>query len=265
MFPGADATDLAAANGKLYVSDSAYGKIYRTDYSGNGLTEAATGLTKPRTITLDDAGNIIVLDEDGERRMATVSAADGSINRHAGTSEFRVGNVPQIEFANIFGGRVYGIDRNIKSVIALQRSGTGYGIPEKRFELGELDSGKDVHVADLKIYLLANIKQGLYRALNNEDDTPVLEGLAEGENLFAATALYVDDVYVFIADPSKQRILVFNKEVRTLPLKAQYIYRGGGDKFKNIKEIVADRSSGRLFVLDGTAVYSLELGKLEQF
>ena len=265
MFPGAEATDLAAAGGSIYLSDSTYGKIYQTDYAGANLREVVAGLTKPRTITIDDAGDVVVLDEDGEKRLATVSVKDGSVNRHSGTSEFRVGNVPQIEFANIFGGRVYGIDKSIKAVIALQRSGSGYGIPEKRFELEELSTGKDVQVSDLKIYLLANVKQGLYRSLNNKDDTPVLTGLAEGEDLFAATALYVNELYVFIADPAKQRILVFNKDVSELTLKAQYVYKGEGGKFKNIKEIVADRERGKLFVLDGTAVYELQLNQLDQF
>ncbi len=262
LFPGAVASDLAGADGSLYISDSAYGKIYKTDYSGNNLKEVANGFTKPRSITLDDKGNIIVLDENGDNRIAIVSQ-DGTVARQAGTSEFRVGNVPQIEFANIFGGRIYGVDKNIKAVIALQRSDTGYGVPEKRFDLDGFDTAKDIQVSDLKIYVLAAVKQGIYRALNNKDDTPVLTGLNQNEDLFAATALYINDVNVFVADPAKQRILVFTKDVTQMALKAQYVFKGNA--FKNIKEIYADREKGKLFVLDGTSVYALDLSKLAQF
>jgi hypothetical protein len=262
LFPGAIASDLAGADSSLYISDSAYGKIYKTDYSGNSLKEVASGFTKPRSITLDDKGNIIVLDENGDNRIAIVSP-DGTVARQAGTSEFRVGNVPQIEFANIFGGRIYGVDKNIKSVIALQRSESGYGVPEKRFTLDGFDTAKDIQVSDLKIYVLAAVKQGIYRALNNKDDTPVLTGLNQNEDLFAATAMYINDVNVFIADPANQRVLVFNKDVTQMSLKAQYVFKGNA--FKDIKEIYADREKAKLFVLDGTSVYVLDLNKLAQF
>ncbi|KXK26766.1 MAG: hypothetical protein TR69_WS6001000787 [candidate division WS6 bacterium OLB20] len=266
LFPGASPSDITLSGGTLYISDREYGKVYQIPASGGSLTELATGLTSPRSITADNNGDIVVLDEDGDRRLGTISAEDGSIVRHAGTSEFRLGNIRDIEFVDIFGGRVYGVDQSIKSVVMLQRSGDAYGIPSKRFELEELSTGTDLSINDLKIYVLADIMQGLYRALNNENDTPQLLGLDQGENLHQATAMFVDEVYVYIADPVNKRILVFVKDVETMPLKAQYQYKGPDDgTFANIKEIIADRSSGKLFVLDGTAVFELPLAGLENF
>lgn len=266
LFPGANPSDIVISKNELFISDSEYGKIYRSSLSGADLKEFASGLTRPRSITADNNGNIVLLDEDGDRRLATVNREDGTITRHAGTSAFRLGNVAQIEFADIFGGRIYGVDQSIKSVIMLQRSGESYGIPERRFSFDELSRGTDIAISDLKIYLLANIKQGLYRALNNVDDTPVLTGLNSGENLFSATALFVDEVNVYIADPSKKRILIFPKDVNQINLRAQYVYRGESDSvFTNIKEIIANRQNGKLYVLDGTKVYELSLAQLEKF
>ncbi|MFQ5493132.1 MAG: hypothetical protein ACE5DX_03175 [Candidatus Dojkabacteria bacterium] len=265
VIPGANASDITLADNKVYISDREYGKIYSTAYAGGEIDELVQGLSKPRSITADSEGNIVVLDENSDERLATVNKNNGTINRHSGTSEFRLGKVQQIEFADIFGGRVYGIDQSIKAVVALQRSGDAYGIPEKRFELPQLSTGNDIQISDLKVYLIADIKQGLYRALNNVNDTPILVGLAPGENLHAATAMFVDDVHIFIADPENRRILVFKKDLEELNLRAQYKYKGDGSTFSDIREIVADRKAGKLFVLDGSKVYALELSDLNEF
>lgn len=263
LFPGADASDIAISNNMILVSDRQYGKVYEFDYNGKNMKELASGLTSPRSIAVDENGDVVFLDEDAERRLGTIKRADGTMTRHAGTSEFRLGNVTQIDFANIFGGRVYGIDQNLKSVVALQRTDRGYGIPEKRFELSELASGKDIQIDNLKIYLLAPIKQGLYRSLNNKDDTPALSGLEQGENLFDATSLYINELYIFIADPVNKRVLVFDKLSNPIALKAQYVYRGDNSTiFANIKDLMVDNAQEKIFVLDGSAVYELDLKKI---
>lgn len=265
LFPNANPSDIVIANNEIFITDQANGKIYRSNLSGTNLKELVGGLTRPKSLTVDNKGNIVFLDEDGDRRMGTVKLDDGSVNRHAGTSDFRVGNIDQIEFADIFGGRVYGVDKALKAVVALQKSGEGYGVPEKRFELNGLGSAQDIQIADLKIYVLADIGQGLYRSLNNKDDSPIIKGLNEGEDLFGATAMYVGDTHVFVADPTTKSILVFTKDVTEILLKARFVYKGTENVFTDIKEVVADKNSGKIFVLDGTKVYSLDSSKLSTF
>ncbi|MCA9383242.1 hypothetical protein KC909_02650 [Candidatus Dojkabacteria bacterium] len=262
-YPGADTVDMVLGNGNVYVADKQYGKIYQVDYAGNSPSVLVEGLEQPKTITLDDNGDIVFIDENGDKRMGTISTSDGSIIRHSGTSEFRVGNISAIEFSDIFGGRVYGIDQSQNKVIVLQRSGTAYGIPQNRFELAQLSNAPDIHVIDLKIYVLADINQGIYRFYNEQDDSPLITGIESGENLYDATAIYIDGLYIYVADPVNQRVMVFTKASSEIDLVAQYKYRGSdSDGFKNIKEIQADREAGKLFVLDGTKVYELDLSAL---
>lgn len=268
-FPGSNTVDIDINNGEIFVADKEYGKIYRVSYTGGSPSELTSDLDQPRSISIDDNGDIIVLDANEDMGLSTVSIADGVVKRHAGTSTFRVGNITQIEFTDILGGRVYGIDQSLKQVVYLSRAGDGYGIPQSRFSLDELSSGVDLSINDLKIYTLADINQGLYRFYNEVDDTPSLNGLESGENLYDASALFVDGVYVIIADPGNQRVLVFEKvnpnTTTEINLIGQYVYRGDGDVFKNIKEIVADRANNKLFVLDGSKVYQLDLKELNQF
>lgn len=265
-YPGTDPSDLVLSNGSLYISDREYGKIYQVGINGSDPSEVISGLERPKTITADEKGNIVVLDENGENRLATVYVDTSEIQRHAGTSEFRVGNVSAIEFADIFGGRVYGIDQSSQKAIVLQRSGENYGIPQARFELAELANAPDLHVIDLKIYVLADINQGLYRFYNELDDSPLLTGLNDNENLYQASSIFVDAEHIYIADPVNRRILVFTKDIEVGNIVAQYQYRGSDtDTFTNLQEIIADRASGKLYALDGTKVYELELSSLANF
>ena len=81
--------------------------------------------------------------------------------------------------------------------------------------------------------------------------------------MFESTALYIDGLYIYVADPVNQRVLVFTKEAEQIELVAQYKYRGDDpNSFKDIKEIFADREAGKLFILDGTKVYELDLTSL---
>jgi hypothetical protein len=47
--------------------------------------------------------------------------------------------------------------------------------------------------------------------------------------------------------------------------KAKYSYKGDDSYFKNIKEVVADRTSGKIFVLDGSRIIKLSMDELSNF
>ncbi len=88
----------------------------------------------------------------------------------------------------------------------------------------------------------------------------------EGDNFVAATALYVDGVYVYIADPINKRVLVFKKGTPDIPLVAQYVYTGTNvNDFTNIKEIVADRNQNKIFILNNTKIISLDMNLLSVY
>ena len=117
-----------------------------------------------------------------------------------------------------------------------------------------------MQIIDLRIYALEDYKQGVYRFYSDQDDTPAIMGLQAGENLFKATAMYIDDAYVYIADPTKQRVLVFTKGQESLQFVNQYVYRGDKENgFKNITEIFVNQTNKRMYVLDGDGLYKISI------
>jgi ABC-type cobalt transport system substrate-binding protein len=266
VFPGAAISDFTAKDGVIYMTDSKNGKVYKVAYTGGTLQELANGFTGPTSISADDKGNLIVLDANTDAKLSTVSIGDGSQKRITGSSESRLPSPGQIDFAAIGSGRIYSYDTSKTNVLYMEKSGSNYGLPQARFNLNEIATATDISVMDLKIYLLLPFNQGIYRAFNNQNDTPTLTGLEAGEDLKSATALFVDDENVYIADPGKQRIIVFVKGVTSMPLKAQYVYRGSdANAFKNIKEVFADKKNNRILVLDDSKIYSLTFNQLANF
>ena len=81
------------------------------------------------------------------------------------------------------------------------------------------------------------------------------------------TKLAVDAQYVYFADSTNKRILVFTKSrgdnVDYLDLIAQYKYTGSGDTFSNIKDIVVDGVN--IYVLDGAKVYKLSKSDFDTY
>lgn len=270
--PGSTISDLAIGNKLLYFVDEKYGKIYSIGYDGKNDLEIATGLTAPYSLTYDTLnGSLLFMDDSTDRKLGIINLTDKTIQRIAGTSESKMGGVTQIEFAVINSGaktvRVFAIDPTNQSVYALESSGgEGYGLPVRRgINLEELSGVKDIAIADLKIYLLLPFDQGIYRALSDRDDTPDILGLEESvDDLTKATAFYIDDVYLYIADPTTKTIYVLTKGDQ-LTLKAKYTYRGTDNYFANIKEVVVDRASGTIFVLDGSRIFSLSTSDLANF
>jgi hypothetical protein len=266
-FPGANPVDMVLVNKKLYVADAKYNNITSVDYSGNRV-QLAGGLNIPRSITADDQNHLIVLDSDPDKQIGLVNLDTKVVDRLAASSESKVGGATQVEFANIGGeGRIYLLDNRDKSILYYSRTKTSYTTAKTRNTMDELATAKDFQVIDGKIYLLMQKDLGLYRDTNQKQDQMNLIGLKTGDNMLKATALYVDGVYVYVADPANKRILIFNKTgYPDTPFVAQYVYRGNDtNAFTNIKEITADRDGQKIFVLDGSGIYVLDMTKLSSF
>jgi hypothetical protein len=273
--PGSNLSDLAKGENELYYSDQKYGKIYSVNYDGKNEKELATGLDSPSALTYDTNGNVIFLDNSVDRRMGIINIYDKTLQRVAGTSANKLGGISKIQFmvmdAKSKKYRVYALDATNKAVSYMETSdGVGYGLPVKRgINFAELGSAKDISIMDYKIYLLAPFEQGFYRAYGDKDDTPEIAGMSSTDSLLNASAFTVDDLYMYIGDSSTQTIYVISKDNTASPnimqYKAKFVYKGDENYFKNIKEIVADRTSGKIFVLDGSRIIKLSMDGLSSF
>lgn len=264
FFPDASISDIALSGETIYMTDSGLGKIYSVAKDGSGLTELVSDVEGASSISVDDRGNIIFLDNNEDNRIGVLDPKTKSIKRLAGTSVSTLSQVSALEFVNILDGRIYLIDQSGARVMYMQRSGDNYGLPVSRFELAELTTGKDLQVIDNKIYTIAQIKEGLYRYLDGQDDTPQFTGLEDGDNLLGASGFYVDGVNMYFSDPSKGRVMVFDKGVETARFKGQYIARTDGEIFNGLGDLVADNSNGSIFVISNNSLYKLDLNSVNE-
>jgi len=267
--PGATLSDIAIGNSLIYYSDDKYGKIYSSTYDGKTETEIGSGLSSPSTIAYDTNGKIIFLDKSTDRRMGIINLTDKTVERVAGSSETKLGGVTQIEYAMLNSKtkqvKVYSIDPVAKAVYQMESNGGGgYGLPGKRnINLPELSGVKDIAIMDLKIYLLLPYKQGIYRSLSDVEETPEILGLSSTDDLTNASAFYIDDLNLYIADSDSKSIYVITKE--NMQFKAKYTYTGSEGYFGNFKDLVADRTAGKIFVLDGSRIFVLSMEDLKNF
>jgi DNA-binding beta-propeller fold protein YncE len=263
FFPDAVLSDLAFSSTKIFLSDSGLGKIYSINYDGTDLQEIVSDLKNPTSITVDTQGRVIFLDDSSENRIGIFDPETKATKRLAGTSTARTGEVASLEFAEISGGRVYLINITDKKVMYIEKTGDNYGLPASRFELAELATGKDIYIIDNKIYVLAEINQGLYRFLNGQDDSPELIGLPEGEDMNKSTGMFVDGTNIYFTDPENNRVAVFDKGVQTAKFKGQYKSRDA-EMFGELLDVISVVAQGKIYTIDKSVLYELDLSGLNE-
>lgn len=266
-FPNANITDMVVTGGQIFVIDAKYNKLYSVDYSGK-ITEVVSGLNNPRSITVDSNGNLIILDSDPDKAIAIVNPNDKSVTRMAASSNSQLKGVSQIEFYTLSSkdSRIYLLDNLNKSIEYYSKTGGSYGTLVKRNTMDELATAKDIEVVDDRLYFLMQKNLGLFRDYNKKEDTINVTGLKTGDNLLSSSALYIDGSYVYVADPSGKRVLVFTKGTPEIPLIAQYVYKGTDKSaFTDIKEIFADRDREKIFVLSNSKIIVLNLNSIKDF
>lgn len=263
FFPDAVLSDVAFSSTKIFLSDSGLGKIYSVNYDGTDLQEMVADLKNPTSITIDTQGRVIYLDDSPENRIGIFDPATKATKRLAGTSTARIGEAVSLEFAEISGGRVYLINKTDKKVMYLEKTGDNYGLPAARFELSELATGKDMYIIDNKIYVLAEVNQGLYRFLNGQDDSPELIGLPEGEDMNKSTGMFVDGTNIYFTDPVNKRVAVFDKGVQTAKFKGQYKSQDG-EMLGELVDLISVVAQGKIYTMDKSVLYELDLAGLNE-
>lgn len=263
FFPDAKISDIAFSSEKIYLTDEGLGKVYSVGFDGSGIEEIVSDLTNPTSVTVDNNGKVIFLDASEDNRIGVYDPATKATKRLPGTSQSRIGDVADIEYAQIGGGRIYLIDRTNTRIMYMEKSGENYGLPASRFTLSELATGKDIFIIDNKIYTLAGIKQGLYRTFNNQDDTPEFIGLPEGQDMLSATGMFIDGVNMYLSDPVEGRIAVFDKGIKTAKFKGQFKSKDSS-VFSGVKDVVVVGNTGKIYTVDQSKVYELDLSKLNE-
>jgi hypothetical protein len=220
-------------------------------------------------MTIDDKGNLIVLDSDPDKSLSIINPVSKSLSRMAATSDSKLNGVSQIEFYLLSSkdARLYLLNNGDKSLGYYSRTGsTTYGTLTKRNSMDEFSTAKDFNLFDGRIYLLMQKNLGLYRDYGQKEDKINIVGLKEEDSLLTATALYIDGSYIYVGDPANKRVLVFQKGTPDITLIAQYVYKGKDNSvFSDIKEIYADKDNNKIFVLSNSKIFVLDMNSLKDF
>lgn len=266
-YEGAVPSDIAIQDGKLYVTDSARNVLYEVGVNG-GQQEIFNDLKSPRLIDADPEEGVVILDES-DTALGYFNISTGQLRRFPGMTNAKLSPAVEMDAYTVGQGdiRLYLAMTNSPQVQQINKRGEAYSDgPKSRWDGAEYSGITDIALLDGKFVVIQE-GEGLNRLYVDSKTTTNVTGLLGSDNIQSATKLTTDALYIYVADPINQRILVFTKSrgdnVDFVDLVAQYKYTGDQNIFKNIVDIVVD--SGNIYVLDGAKIYKLPKSNLDSY
>lgn len=263
-FEGATPTSIVYSGGNLYVLDKAKNQIYRMGTSIR--SEAATfvtGLVSPYLMTPNKDGDLVVVDNNEDSVLATVTVANGQVKRSPGVSRSRVGTLSALDvYDNNLA--LYSINAAKSAIFKQENVAGSYQIPNDALPWRSdsiLANGVDIAV-DFSIFTLVK-GSGMKRFIGGEPATYNAAGFlpADATALGGATAFELTPTKLYIADPANRRVIVADRtDENTFTFAEQIVYDGDDEKvFTQITDISVNEAARNIFVLDGTRVIRLDM------
>ena len=211
----------------------------------------------------------LFIDENETRALGIIDTNTNELDRPAGLNTGRLGAITEIDAYEVDDGddRIYAVRTEAKQVIQMRGSTEGYNLPDLRLEGNGLNNLLDVEVNEGRIFVVS-AGEGLRRFYGQEELGNVVKGMINGDNWNKVSALAIDDRYIYLADSTNSRILVYLKyrqeDSATMDFVAQYDLSSLAEN-GDIQDIASSREQGGLFVLIGSKVIKLDLAALREF
>ncbi len=253
LFEG-NITDFTETNGNLYILDGTKGSIYRQPKSGGNAELLVDGLKSPTAISADGDGNLVVYTQDDLNVIAVVNPATKEVTKVPGISADKLSLSEQLAVYEQTNG-VYAITPASSNVYLLNKtSGSSYALPNIRYSNDELGQLSDIEIVDAKIFLLSST-QGLYRV---ESEGQRMEAFSEMlQAVKSSRSFGYDEEYVYVADSTNSRILVFTKSRGNSPI-FDYVAQLKLEGIEgNIVELTADKAEGKIFVATDRQIFTI--------
>lgn len=232
-----------ADSGKIYAADSAQKTFYILDINSKtstamaGLSQplndvAYPMLTKDKKIYYFNQNNFIELDttKDGITELPVKLPTDAQ----------------NIASANIYNNKIYLLDAKENKIFKTEKSGASFADPQS-WLAENIDLSKTVDLA---------IDGNIYALTTDGQIIKMLKGKLQNFNLDAvdpaieqATKLFMDSdqKFIYVLEPSKQRIVVFNKE-------GKYQTQYQSDQWQNLKDLAVDEKNKTIYILNNASV-----------
>lgn len=266
---GVEANDIVLYDGKIYIADKPTGAIYSVSTNGGEVgkvTGESTVLSEPESLTIDNEGNFLVFDV--QAGIVKYNPVDNSINELVGLSASSVGGVTQIENYTTPDkiDFLYLLRAGNNDVRKISKYPSGYSLPALRLANSQFSTAKDIAI-DGKIYILTGTGEGVIRYYVDTQDPFRIIGLDKPIN--GSTSFELDDRLIFLGDSANKRVVITTKGSSAAPQQGKYVaqidYRGEGDHLSSIKEIVVDKASRVMYILDGTKIFKVELFDVDKY
>ncbi len=177
-----------------------------------------------------------------------------------------------VEFAMItFNENAYILDRGQRALLRSVNYEGGYSLISPYLEKDEYVVANDVFADNMSIYITAEVENGLFRYVNNNNkmvESPVkLTGLDTPiKNALCGHSRDSLDQNLFIFDAGEKRLLMFEKPMESgekrhpneMLLLRQYVY-DKSDAWNKVKDIVADYDEKNAYILDDTTIWKVKL------
>jgi hypothetical protein len=249
--PGAKPTNIILAKGKIYAADSTQSAIYTIDIGSKLIT--AINLNGPKSTrldypSLDKNNNIYYLGTNEVGVLDIKSEKSSSLNINFS------GDLEKAIDLKQYNNRFYLADSASGQIYRFTKNGDELTSPtpwlNSKENLADA-AGMDI---DGNIYLLKNNGEILKYAKGKKQDFPQT---AVEPAMSRATAIKVppESNYIYIFEPANKRLIVLNKDGK---FNCQYT----SDKLDDLKDFQIDEKNNKIYFLNDSTVYSVDMSHL---
>lgn len=263
---GAGAADMQVRNDTVYVIDDQTGAVYAISTNGGDVSRVVgedSIASNPVAFTFDSEGNSLLYDQDNG--LLKLYPGEGRIEEVIGLSAASVGTVVEIDnYITPDGSDIlYLLRPENQAVSKVVQYPSGYSLPSLRLANSQFSSGKDIEI-DGRIYILTD--EGVIRYFGDTQDPFTITGL--DKPIDGSSCFELDDKLLFLGDSTNQRVVVVTKGSNLAPQQGKYVvqfvYRGDGEYFNDIREVYVDDSDRNMYILAGTKIFKVALFEVDE-
>jgi hypothetical protein len=240
---GATPTKMLFETGKLYLNDSAAAKVYEIKVADPTINPIELKDGSIKYFALDEK-KIYML---GQKQVAILDTKNNEV-------EYENIDLPtemSVKDMEAYNTSVYLLDNN-QIHRFLKRQDKGYSIRREWLNNPTFASSLSDLSIDGDIYATKNGEQ-IIRLFKGEEDPNFAMGPVSPA-LSGVTKVLALEKNIYVLEAENKRLVVFSKEDR------QFLAQYKLDKFTDIKDVTANETDKKLFILSGDKVY--EIGNL---
>ncbi len=251
--PNANPANLTLApGGKIYAGDSGQRTIYSLGLSDSLIT-AIAGLSPEIKLlkypVLSKGGNIYYFNDTAIIRLNAETEEISSLPISL------PGNPQDITAAAGYNNKLYLLDKQKNQIYRFNERGAGFAAAaEWMKETADFSNAAGISI-DGRIYVLLSDGR-LLKYLRGKKENFTLDAVEPAIEQAAKVFVSKELEYIYILEPSKQRLVIFNKN-------GDFLMQYQSGQFTDLKDFAVDEQAKKIYFLNGSSVYEVEATHFE--